>query len=121
MGARGADVAKLQRRLPRPAGQKIGKTKNSGKVSKPMQPETIDTPLPETAAPTRKSAPLKQELIAPHEWASLLNNIEGESDETRVGGEVLGEVELASMNCGSACPAPAGSSRPAKTSTTTPP
>jgi len=105
MTSRGADVAKIQRRLPRLEVRQAKKVRHSGKVSKTMQsPDTIE-PLPDVDVeaappmPARKSAPIKQELIAPHEWASLLNNIEnppGQSDETHVGGEVLGEVELVS-------------------------
>ena len=105
MKARGAEVAKMQRRLPRPnhlervfdkGGEQ--KTKNSGKLSKASKAmqtsESIETARPEAKASERKAPPLKQELIAPHEWASLLNNIENHADETHVGGEVLGEVEL---------------------------
>jgi hypothetical protein len=96
MTSHGADVANMQRRLPRLDVRQAKKVRHSGKVSKAMQSPDAIEPLPDVAPVTRKSAPIKQELIAPHEWASLLNNIESEPDDTHVGGEVLGEVELAS-------------------------
>ena len=65
------------------------------------------TPQPSAGAPaadpsqpgsSRKSSnsAVKQELVAPHEWASLLNNIESDPNDTQVGGAPLAEVELAS-------------------------
>ena len=103
MKSRDADVARIQQRLPRLNSRRAKTVKAGKKVSPAMQPSEAIEPAPPAAAigigasePVRKSTPMKQELVAPHEWASLLNNIESESDETRVGGEVMGEVELVS-------------------------
>src|SRR5438552_319705 len=93
--ANGANVAKMQRRLPRLNVRQAGTAKPSGKVNKTMQiSETLESAAVPQPVPARKSAPIKQELVAPHEWASLLNNIESQPEDTHVGGEVLGEVEL---------------------------
>ncbi len=116
--ARGADVAKKQRKKSARASARrqdpdLGKvssvmarmeameaaTPHSIEVNrtagKPASPANPDGPK---ASSSRKSSnqAIKQELVAPHEWASLLNNIESDPNDTQLGGAVMGEVELAS-------------------------
>ena len=98
IGATGPRVAKAQRK----AAPVVAKQADAEKVAAPvetpagiktMQPESIEDILLTKA----QEQDAKQELIAPHEWAALLNAPENESEETTLGipGIVDGEIEAA--------------------------
>jgi hypothetical protein len=89
--AGGAKVAKGPPKASRPVGAApLQGAGMNDKVSIAMaHPEAIE---PQPLTPAQEIA-AKQELIAPHEWAALLNTPESESDETYVGApEALSEL-----------------------------
>lgn len=88
----GAKLAKAPRKAPPVSAEPDSTEDVKDKASKVMQPETIE-PIPLTPAQEKAA---KQELIAPHEWASLLNAPENETEDTYIGSpDGLAELDAA--------------------------